>query len=182
MPLSPDVNLLVEELIRADLAWLASEIIEAIELPQPVYVTNGDVSDHPQLLGYQAGLEARWDSLLQSGRHEIIPDLERMPELTDAEQLALTTEIVRLRLVEPVRRLAEAERIAGQIAVAGAVRGRERAEVFDISSKAVTFGFSGRDGTTLLNRDDLPAVDKLAKLLNEIAGIEPRSTTFEGDA
>ncbi len=45
MPLSSDVSVLVRELISADLAWVASEIIEAIELPQPVSVTSGEVKD-----------------------------------------------------------------------------------------------------------------------------------------
>lgn len=182
MPLSPDVTVLVEELIRANFAWLAAEIIEAVELPQPIHVTSGDVSDHPQLLDYQVGLEAQWDSLLQSGKREFFSDLERTPELTDAEQLALATEIARLRLVEPVRRLAEAERIAGQMAVAGTVRGEEQTEIFDIRSKAVAFGFSGPDGTIPFDPDGLQVVNKLAKLLDEIAGFRPRSSTFENEA
>lgn len=45
MPLSSDVSVLVRELISANLAWVASEIIEAIELPQPVSVTSGEVKD-----------------------------------------------------------------------------------------------------------------------------------------
>ena len=182
MPLSADVSTLVEELIRADLAWLASEIIEAIELPQPVNVTRGDVADQPQISGYQPGLETRWDLFPQSGRREIRPDVERTPILTDAEQLTLTTEIVRLRLVEPVRRLAEAERIAGQIAVAGVVRGQERLETPRRRSKPVAFALDGRDGTALIGTEDLEVVEELAGLLREIAGFAPRPRPSESEA
>lgn len=185
MPLSSDVSTIVDELIRADLAWLAVEVIEAIELPQPVDVTSGDVADHPQLSGYQAGLEMRWDTF-QSGRREIRPELQSRPDLTDAEQLALATEIVGLRLVEPVRRLAEAERIAGRIAgriaAVGVVRDRGRGEGPRHRWEPVAFSLDGRDGGDPIVSEDLALAEEFAALLVQIAGPAPRLWPIGGES
>jgi hypothetical protein len=68
----------------------------------------------------------------------------RVP-LSEREQLAQAMSMLRLRLVEPVRALAEAERIAGELAEAPGVRIRfidpeQRTEIEPLSRSAIADG------------------------------------------
>lgn len=181
MPLSSDVAAIVEELLRADLAWLAAEVIEAIELPQPTHVTSGDAVDHPRLAGFQPGLETKWD-VLETARLETPPNEERAPDLSDAQQLVLVADILEIRLVQPAYKLAEAERIAGRLEMVGVIRGEGRTDLPRGRSKPVRFHLQALDGRTDTEGIDLQTVGELAVLLREISGRAPKARTRDGQA
>lgn len=175
MPLSPDVAWMIEQLMRANLAWLAAEIIEAIELPQPVHVTSGDAVDHARLPSAGDDVPGARVEPARAPPADLAEDVERKLDLDDRDQMAVAADILRLRLVDPVRRLREAERIAGRLVAVGRLGEDVRDGIPNASAKPVPIGLDGREGAVPVGAADVEYADRLDKLLLEVAGRQPRS-------
>jgi len=123
MAVSEDIIDLVRVLNEADLAWLAGEILTEIEdgrLSEPSPNFEKPMNDIPPLqrgiaeYEDEKGIHRKFEFIID--REDADPDFERIP-IPENEQLSFAVEIVERRLLEPLRRFAEAERIAGELAV-----------------------------------------------------------------
>ena len=150
--ISQDVRRLVLILEAEGYGFLAGEILSEVDSGR--LVPSDDAGESVPL---KAGFET---DRIPDGRSEDRP-CRRQPIPPD-EQLAEAIRILRLRLVEPARRLAEAERIAGDLTIGDPVRFAliEDDEVISARSDLVAPG------------DDRFAI-KLDNLLGRILSDEP---------
>ena len=102
MPVNSDVMQLVSILEEEGFGALAGELLTEINLGRELNVDHGDGAT-TMMTETSVDEDLGPDALL---RREPIPD---------DEQLSEAVRFLRLRLVEPVRRLAEAERIAAEL-------------------------------------------------------------------
>lgn len=170
MRLSDEVRSVIDVLLDEDYGWLAAEIIERIEASDLPNATAGDVADYPDLVVRSVVLDAPVEMPVTSSPAE---DREAgEPEPVPQElQLRVAIDQIRLRVVEPIRRLAEAERIAGRLAALPPIgpsereRGGSGAAPFPPRPRFVTFG---RDGEVDRPPGDARDADDLASVLGAI--------------
>jgi hypothetical protein len=106
MPVSPDLIDLVRLLDEEGFGTLAGELLTEIALGREVdWDDEAETGDSDGTSGAQLSGPERFA--------DMPPPREPIPE---GEQLKLAADFVRVRLVEPIRRLAEAESIAGELA------------------------------------------------------------------
>jgi hypothetical protein len=105
MPVSPELLELVRLLDEEGFGMLAGELLTETALGR-------EVDGEDEVENSDEGSEANLPLSLRFA--DVPPPREPVPE---AEQLAWAAEFLHLRLVEPVRRLAEAERLAGGLAL-----------------------------------------------------------------
>jgi hypothetical protein len=150
MAVNPDIMELVGILNEEGFEALAGELLTEIglgrELPEP--------GDYGAPLEQADALDPQADPPI---RRQAIPE---------DEQLGFAMRFLRLRLVEPVRRLAEAERLAGSIqSFSGLV---ERAEPISITFIPTEDGDPPKLARKSAPGDQTDA-DELARLLSSIA-------------
>ncbi len=153
MTVSRDVMILVGILEEEGFGALAGEMLTEITLGREV-----SSAPRPQTR----------DRDLDDHRDEARPKREPIPE---DQQLAVALEIVRLRIVEPVRRLAEAERIAGDLAprpvVATVEPAAERKRVVPVR---IEFVNAEGDAASGFGRSGVAGDDREAQELGELLG------------
>jgi hypothetical protein len=104
MAVNAEVMELVRLLDEEGFGWLAGELLSEISL------------------GRETAQDAAQKILVADGEDEDEAELVERVEIPDAEQLGEAVHFLRLRLVEPARALAEAERIAGALSDREAIR------------------------------------------------------------
>lgn len=179
MELSRDARAIVDALLDENYAWLAGELLEELAAGARPDVTAGDVDDFV--------LEKSADSLEDPLRakpepvrrpYDVAQDRPAEP-IPREKHAAFAISFLRTRLVEPFRRLGEAERIANRLVVLQADRtelnakGDRRARTTD---KPVRFALV--EGEPLDQRpeeDGTPAAEELASALNVLAQAAARA-------
>lgn len=196
MPVSPDVMTVVRILDEEGFGALAGELLTEVATGRELDTDSGDVDAPPENLKAETpgGSMERLVTLDdESVRKQLYfdrdgglgdPEVRREP-IPESEQLAHAMAFLKLRLVEPMRRLAEAERLAGEIAAgmiasavdrAGSTEEVEVRPLRDAPPIRVSFSRNQAGNAPLLERDakpgDLAEVDALAEVLGRIAALE----------
>lgn len=196
MPVSPDVMTVVRILDEEGFGALAGELLTEVATGRELDTDSGDVDAPPENLKAEtpAGSMERLVTLDdESVRLQLYFDTDgglgdpevRRESIPESEQLAHAMAFLKLRLVEPMRRLAEAERLAGEIAAGMTASAVDRAEsteevkvrpLRDAPPIRVSFSRNEAGDAPLLERDakpgDLAEVDALAEVLGRIAALE----------
>lgn len=132
MAISDDVMDLVRILNEADLAWLAGEILTEIErgrLEVGSPFPERQETEFPQSIGEAEATQGTLFEPKSMPEPEAGGFEDSWVPIPSEEHLAFALEFIELKLLEPVRRLAEAERIAGKLAALPEPPGDEEGEI-----------------------------------------------------
>ena len=185
MPVAPEVMEIIQILDEEGFTELAGELLteigRGVEIAATVSEPTGgqgsaqpDKKPMPRIkLSEELIVTQRYFDL-NEGRGDPPPVYE---PIAQADQLSYAMSFIKLRLIEPMRRLAEAEKLAGQLASpASEIQPTDQslpaAPVSDTKATRVTFTAEGEPGETLSRRQVDPGstkdLDAFSDLLTRI--------------
>lgn len=170
MAVSPEVIELVQLLDGEGFGMLAGELLTEIAL--------GRETDEESATEDVGG--AAQTTLAEPLRFADVPP-PRQP-IPEGEQLAFAAEFLRLRLVEPILRLAEAEDIAGALALEGLNQGEDVRKATATDPVRIKFTRPEGDDRPPLDRTEPPGRADTALALSEVLEQLARSGTEDGDS
>jgi hypothetical protein len=167
VPVSRDLMELVQLLDEEGFGALAGELLTEISLGREIHRDELDTDDS-LFTGSSAG---------KSESPEQFDDAPPPREpILESEQLSVAAEFLRLRLVEPIRRLAEAETIAGRLARETPNENEKERSAASVTPTRIKFVRPPDDDMPPLDRIEAPGradtADALAAVLERLAGTQ----------